>query len=162
MSTSGGVSLAVGVESCFTLAPMYKPSRKYMCNEHHLFLIRLNVETRSSNQPWAFTHFLFYKRLFTLSNQQEQRRASVASISSHAAVEIVFGLLLVSGTSEKLVSKGQTKIDMTNVCHKPTFCVAFSLFSTNLLLKKESGVILHPSITPLDLFVIFFFFFYFF
>lgn len=65
----------------FTPAPVYKPSRKYMSSEHHLFLIRLNVETGSSNQPWAFLPTLLF---FTLSNQQEQRDASLASISSQA------------------------------------------------------------------------------
>lgn len=62
----------------FSLAPMYSSGRKYKCSEHHLFLIRLNVVTGSSNQPWACTRvffcFFFINFLFPLSNQQEQWR----------------------------------------------------------------------------------------
>lgn len=58
-ATSIGVALAASVKSSFRRAPMYRHGRKYMCSTHHLFLIRLNVVTGSSNQPCAFTHFFF-------------------------------------------------------------------------------------------------------
>lgn len=67
VATSIGVSLAVGVESAFTFAPMRRPGRKYMCSEHHLFLTGLNVVTGSSNQPWALTPtFFFYTSFYSV------------------------------------------------------------------------------------------------
>lgn len=42
------------------LVPVYRASRKCMYSEHHLFLIRLNAETGSSDQPWAFLPTLLF------------------------------------------------------------------------------------------------------
>lgn len=47
------------IRSCVHTQQEIRVQREYL-----VFLIRLNVETGSSNQPWAFTHFYFCKLLF--------------------------------------------------------------------------------------------------
>lgn len=66
------VSLPVSKEDYFTLAPMYRLSRKYMCCADHVFLIRLNVVTGSSNQPWVFTHFFLVFFLCCPTNRNSE------------------------------------------------------------------------------------------
>lgn len=93
----------------FTPAPVYKPSRKYMSSEHHLFLIRLNVETGSSNQPWAFLPTLLFLHCPTNRNKEMQ----VLLLFLHRPCrnskgEVGGALLLASRASEKVKIVSQT------------------------------------------------------
>lgn len=52
------IPLALSVKIAFTFTN--RGGRKYKCDALHLFHIRLNVVTGSSNQPWAFYPHVFF------------------------------------------------------------------------------------------------------
>lgn len=81
---------------CWSLTGCCRGNRFYICSYvqtqqevHVQWTSSLSHQAKCSDrveQPTVgfYPHFLFYKLLFMMSNQQEQLNASVASISSHA------------------------------------------------------------------------------